>query len=320
MLQSGSDRTGALDFQASPTEYIARETPNAPLDLLLAAAERLDRGEVLPPELAEPLQHGSSIGGARPKVFLSDGDVKYVAKFSSLGDTFSAVKAEFVAMRLARLAGLDVAAVALKRVMGRDVLLVRRFDRDLTEQGWTRRAVVSGLTLLGLDERLAAHASYEELADIIRARFEAPVAALRELFSRMTFNILVGNTDDHARNHAAFWDGAWHTLTPAYDVCPQSRTGREASQAMQIHGAERRSQLLLCLAAAPRFRLAEEEAIGIMKRQIETIREHWEPVCQEAVLADADRRLLWRRQFLNGLAFEGLEDRLEDVVTDLPAR
>jgi len=59
------------------------------------------------------------------------------------------------------------------------------------------------------------------LADIIRARFSNPQATLHELFARMVFNVLVGNTDDHARNHAAFWDGEWLALTPAYDICPQ---------------------------------------------------------------------------------------------------
>ena len=78
--------------------------------------------------------------------------------------------------------------------------------------------MVSALTLLGLDVRMAAHASYEALADIVRARFTAPVETLKELFARMTFNILVGNTDDHARNHATFWDGEYFTLTPAYDI------------------------------------------------------------------------------------------------------
>lgn len=320
MLHSGSDRIGALDFQASPTSHVPRETPNATLADLLEAAERVDEGRDLPPALAEPLQHGSSIGGARPKALLRDDDRKYVAKFSSSSDAYSAVKAEFIAMRLARLAGLDVAPVALTQALGREVLLVERFDRERTRRGWTRRAIVSGLTLLGLDERLAAHASYEELADIVRARFTEPATALRELFARMTFNVLVGNTDDHARNHAAFWDGAWHTLTPAYDICPQSRTGREASQAMRIHGRARRSRLSLCLAAGLRFRLAEEEAVAIMKGQIGTIRQHWDAVCEVARLGPADRQLLWRRQFLNDLAFEGLEDRLDDVLRGLPGR
>lgn len=177
--------------------------------------------------------------------------------------------------------------------------------------------MLSVLPLLRLDERMAAHESYEELADIIRARFTAPLETLREFFARMTFNILVGNTDDHARNHAAFWDGSYLALAPAYDICPQSRVGREASQAMQVHGRERRSQLTLCLAAASKFLLTAEEAIEIMRHQIAPLRSHWDEVCDEARLADVDRRMLWRRQFLNGLAFEGMEARLGKVIGGL---
>ena len=134
----------------------------------------------------------------------------------------------------------------------------------------------------------------------------------------MTFNILVGNTDDHARNHAAFWDGDGLTLTPAYDICPQSRTGREASQAMQIHGLERRSQLSLCLAAANKFLLSEERALATMADQVTAIVANWQAVCSEAQVNDNDQRLMWRRQFLNGLAFEGLESVLSDAIVSLP--
>ena len=319
LLHSGSDRIGALDFQISPSDHVPRESDNTPLDQLLTAAERVDQGLPLRPDLAEALQHGSAIGGARPKALVRDGDIKHVAKFSSSDDTYSVLKAEFIAMRLAHLAGLDVAHVELVRAMNKDVLLIRRFDRELTEAGWTRRAMVSALTLLGLDERMAAHASYEELADIVRARFTAPLKTLKELFARVTFNILVGNTDDHARNHAAFWDGEYFTLTPAYDICPQSRMGREASQGMQVHGRERRSQLSLCLAAANSFRLRDHDALEIMRRQIATIGQNWDKACGEARLTTADRRLLWRRQFLNDLAFEGLEDRLGGCLKDLPS-
>ena len=62
--------------------------------------------------------------------------------------------------------------------------------------------------MLALDEMMARYASYADLAEIVRQRFIDALATLRELFARITFNILVGNTDDHARNHAAFWDGA----------------------------------------------------------------------------------------------------------------
>ena len=319
MLRSGSDRTGALDFQASPKAYKPREDDNETLERLLESADRVDRGLPLAPDLAEALQHGTAIGGARPKALIRDGNNKYVAKFSSSTDTFSVVKAEFIAMRLASIAGLNVAPVKLVRAMNKDVLLIRRFDRELTENGWTRLAMVSALTLLGLDERFAAHASYEALCDIIRARFTAPSETLEELFARMTFNILVGNTDDHARNHAAFWDGESLTLTPAYDICPQARAGREASQAMQILGRERRSQLSLCLASANKFLLSEERALAIMQSQISVIAANWESACDEAKLNGADRRLLWRRQFLNDLAFEDLENRLDATISDLPA-
>ena len=229
MLRSGSDRTGALDFQASPRDYVPREADNETLEHLLDSADRVDRGLPLAPDPAEALQHGTAIGGARPKALIRDGDAKFVAKFSSSTDIYNVVKAEFIAMRLAAVSGLNVAPVSLARATNKDVLLIRRFDRERAGNGWIRRAMVSALTLLGLDERMAAHASYEALADIVRARFTDPAETLRELFARMTFNILVGNTDDHARNHAAFWDGDGLTLTPAYDICPQSRTGREAA-------------------------------------------------------------------------------------------
>ena len=174
MLRSGSDRIGALDFQASPRDYVPRESDNETLDRLVDSADRVDRGLPLAPDLAEALQHGTAIGGARPKALIRDDDIKYVAKFSSSTDTYSVIKAEFLAMRLARAAALNVAPVKLVRAVNKDVLLIRRFDREPAEAGWRRLALVSALTLLGLDERMAAHASYEALADIVRARFTAP--------------------------------------------------------------------------------------------------------------------------------------------------
>ena len=320
LLHSGSDRIGALDFQDSPEDYVARQGETASLDTLVRAAEKVEQGIPLEPVLAEALQHGTAIGGARPKALIEDGDRKYVAKFSSSSDTYNVVKAEYVAMRLAAIAGLDVASVSLVRAMDRDILLIGRFDRHKTENGWTRRAMVSGLTLFGLDALMAAHASYEDLTDIIRARFTRPKDTLKELFGRLVCNILVGNSDDHARNHAAFWDGAYLTLTPAYDICPQSRTGHEASQAMLIHGRERRSQLSVCLESCAKYHLSREEALQIVLHQIEVVRTRFEEVCDEAALGDVDRRLLWRRQFLNRLAFEGIESEIGSAIDGLGDR
>lgn len=308
LLESGSDRIGALDFQHSATEYVPRSATNAPLEELLAAAELVDKGVPLTPELEQALHHGTSIGGARPKALLEDGARKYIAKFSSSTDLYSVVKAEFIAMRLAALAGLNVAPVSLVQAAGKDVLLIERFDRIHARDGWQRKAMVSALTMLGLDEMMARYASYEELAEIIRHRFTNASATLKELFSRLTFNILCGNTDDHARNHAAFWDGEMLNLTPAYDICPQGRTGNEATQAMLISGNNRMSQLSACLEAAHNFLLSPEEAREIIERQISMIENNWRLVCDEADLSQTDRALFWKRQFLNEFAFQRYSD------------
>lgn len=146
---------------------------------------------------------------------------------------------------------------------------------------------------------MARYASYEDLAEIIRHRFAEPRQTLRELFSRLVFNILCGNTDDHARNHAAFWNGCQLELTPAYDICPQGRTGQEASQAMLIAGQNNLSQLSTCLQAAHNFLLSENDAKEIFAHTTSAITNNWVPVCEEAELSPVDAELLWRRQFLN---------------------
>lgn len=304
LLQSSSERIGALDFQDSASGYVARDAQSASLDELCAAADKVDRGIPLAPELAQALLHGTSLGGARPKVLMKDGARKVIAKFSASSDLYSVVKAEFVAMRLAQKVGLQVAPVQLTKALGKDVLLIERFDRVQRGDRWQRRAMVSALTLLELDEMMAAYASYENLAQIIRHRFVDAKATLRELYARIVFNILCGNTDDHARNHAAFWDGRSLALTPAYDICPQARVGQQASQAMLIQGRERNSQVAVCIAAAANFLLSRSQAIEIVNAQVQTITREWEATCDEAALSEVDRSLLWRRQFLNPFALQ----------------
>ncbi|MDH5412044.1 MAG: HipA domain-containing protein, partial [Alphaproteobacteria bacterium] len=193
LLESGSDRTGALDFQRSPTEYEPRLAGNATLEALLESVERVEKGLPLSPDIDQALNHGTSIGGARPKALIEDGGRKYVAKFSSTSDLYNVVKGEFIAMRLASLCGLDTAPVSLTRAAGRDVLLIERFDREARDKGWGRKCMVSALTLLGLDEMMARYASYQDLAEIIRHRFTDASSTLSELFGRIVFNILTGN-------------------------------------------------------------------------------------------------------------------------------
>ena len=308
LLESGSDRIGALDFQTSATEYAARASQNATLEELMHSAKKVEEGVPLSPELDLALQHGTALGGARPKALIDDGDRKYIAKFSASNDLYNVVKGEYIAMRLASLVGLNVAPVKLTQGLGKDVLLIERFDRTLSAKGWNRHALVSGLTLLELDENEARYASYEDLATLIRHRFTAPKETLEELFGRIVFNILAGNTDDHARNHAALWDGKHLSLSPAYDICPQGRTGGEASQAMLITGDKRLSQLTVCLEAASNFLLSDVRAREIIEAQINTVQTRWSAVCDEAGMSAVDRAFLWQRQFLNPFALHGFAE------------
>ena len=126
LLESGSDRIGALDFQLSATKYNPRVSDQATLDELLRSAERVEKGTPLQPDLDKALQHGSSLGGARPKALIGSGNRKFIAKFSTSTDLYNVVKAEFIAMRLAKLAGLNVASVRLAAALGKDVLLIER--------------------------------------------------------------------------------------------------------------------------------------------------------------------------------------------------
>ncbi len=308
LLRSGSDRIGALDFQVSPDEYAARDEGSASLEELMRAAQRIEDGLPFSPTLDQALLHGSSIGGARPKALLNDKDRKLIAKFSSTTDRYAVVKGEFAAMELARRASLDVASVKLEQVLGRDVLLIERFDRiGGTRQGAEqRRALVSALTILELDEMSARYASYEALAHKVRERFTDAPATLRELFARLAFNILVGNNDDHARNHAAFWDGEALTLTPAYDICPQPRVGGETTQAMSIRADGFRMSLLeACVREASTYLLSETQGREIIDHQIDVIELQWNEVCDIARMTEVERTYFWRRQFLNPYALQG---------------
>ncbi len=192
----------------------------------------------------------------------------------------------------------------LIEVHGHDALLVDRFDR--LDGGKRRRMVVSALTILNLDVMMGRYATYYDLADAIRSRFTEPRQTLRELFSRIVFNICVSNTDDHARNHAAFWDGESLTLTPAYDICPQPRSGGEATQAMAIRrDGYRYSQLAGCIpAATDTYLLSKADAKNIIDHQVSTIRSEWNEAAEAARLTAAEREQLWGRQILNPYALQ----------------
>ncbi len=300
LRESGSNRVGAIDVQASSDQFIARLT-HAPLDELVEAGDRLARGVPFSPELDDALTYGSAVGGARPKALVSDGAREHIAKFSVSTDVFPWMQAEAIGMELARRCGVTTAPTKLIRAAGRDVLLVERFDRP---GDGTRRSVLSALTLLGLHEMAARHGTYTDLIEVIRLRFAHPTNTRHELFRRIVVNIIVGNTDDHPRNHAAFWDGANLELTPAFDICPQPRNTGETSLAMAFGAnGERRARLDACVAAAPLYELSRDAARDVIDGCVSTVREQFRDVCETEGATDATRDLLWERAVCNPSIF-----------------
>lgn len=297
LAESGSDRIGALDFQDSASHYTPRGEA-ASLEQLLHAAELIEAGVTLPADLQAAAGHGTSIGGATPKALLVDDKRQLIAKFASTTDTRPVIQAEAAATFLAACVGIKVARSEICTVAGKKVLLLERFDRSVSGQ---RTQMLSALTILGVHEMEARYSSYPDLIDAIRkGPWDDIPQTLRELFTRLVFNVCIGNTDDHLRNHAAFWDGQHLRLTPAFDLTPQPRSGQIANQAIALtRTGERHSQLWLCRQVAAEFHLSAKEADQIIDHVISTIQSSWKDAINHAELSAKEAESLMGREFLN---------------------
>jgi serine/threonine-protein kinase HipA len=296
LLQSGSNRLGAIDFQTDVRDYQAREE-TATLEHLLEAAELVQRGMKLPEYLERALLYGTAIGGARPKALLYDHGRQYIAKFSTHTDTYDVVGAEAASIYIARKLGIPVTDAHVVNSMGRKALLLERFDRSADG---TRRSVVSGLTILDLPEQWVPTGSYPDLLDKLLQQSATARGLSASIFRRAAFNVAIGNTDDHLRNHAAFWDGSHLELTPAYDLSPVLRSGETATQALALNRkGDRTSSLETLVNAAADYRLDREVARGIAEEVVDAIAAHWDDAVAFAEITRSGRDLMLGRMFLN---------------------
>jgi serine/threonine-protein kinase HipA len=142
------------------------------------------------------------------------------------------------------------------------------------------------------------------MLDVLRELGRAPQDVGRSLFERVVFNVAIGNNDDHARNHAAFWDGQSLELTPAFDLTPQIRSTDTSAQAMAIgRDGSRASQFSVCVTAAADYGISRPEAREIVDRVVSTIEQQWRDAADSTGMSEADRQVLWRRSILNGSVF-----------------
>lgn len=315
LLRAPDDRAGALGFGLSTEPPFPENRFNRTLDLerLQQAADALIDGN---PELAGSAAEeaedllmlgGTSMGGARPKAVVEDDDALWIAKFARTDDSYNQPRTEHALLQLARLCGLDAADSRLATVAGRDVLLIRRFDRDRAGDGYRRHRMVSAVTLLRTDDDPTTRRdwSYLLLADEIRRVSDAPREDLRELYRRMVFNAAISNLDDHPRNHATLARGNEWRLSPAYDLTPFPVISQERSLALDcgLHG--RGAYRANLVSGHGRFMIDIEEATEIFDRIVETVRSEWESELRCAGVTKAGCEQLSRAFVYEGLLYHG---------------
>jgi serine/threonine-protein kinase HipA len=301
LLHSPEDRVGALAFGRgkTPPAPTARFNQVIALEKLLKFAEAVaaDDSITLPPQFAELIQPGTSLGGARPKNVVETEDGLWIAKFPEKGDRWNNTRVEASMLTLARECGLRACDARVVEVADADVLLVRRFDRMTTPEGYLRHRFVSALTVLDAGESIADRArwSYLMLADELRRRSHRSSADLSELFGRMVFNALISNTDDHPRNHGLIAPGRDFELAPAYDLTPNPLTGVERRDlALTVGRFNRYANRENLLSECERFRLDKPRAAALIDQMKQTVGNRWHAVLRSHGVTEKDRTLLAR--------------------------
>jgi serine/threonine-protein kinase HipA len=249
----------------------------------------------------ELLRLGTSMGGARPKAVVEDADGLWLAKFNLTDDKWNMARVEHAMLLLARACGLLAATSRVETVGDRDVLLVKRFDREKIGNDYTRARMVSALTLLRADETQRERWSYVMLAEELRRISADPKHDAAELFRRMALNALISNIDDHPRNHAVIAPQQQWRLSPAYDLTPSVPVSTDRRDlAMAAGDLGRWANARNILSQAPRFLLNATEAAAMLDAMEETVRNGWYAIARGAGVTEADCATI-----ANAFAYDG---------------
>ena len=296
-------RMGALRLKKDPDgEFLNSDSrlivpPLTSIKELTIAAqeyEKSDEANELPEEkwirqLAHP---GTSLGGARPKANVVDEkEHLWIAKFPSRKDVYDMALWEHLCHLLAKEAGINVAETNLIPAGndGYHALLSKRFDR--TDDG-KRIHFASAMTMTGLtdgDNHETGH-GYLDIVDFIIKGCCDVDENLSELYRRVAFNICVGNSDDHFRNHGFLLTKKGWTLSPAYDLNPTD----SMTQSLLIDNDSNESSLKRLLSACDDYYISSETAEQIIS-EVETAIGRWEIIAKKLQISDTEaNRFAWR--------------------------
>jgi len=296
LLRLSGMGVGCLQFSLSrtrPKEMPALATIDR-LSHLSSATENLLLKHQLTNDELLLLDPGSSMGGARPKVTVCDQENEWLVKFSRPDDLIDIPKVEYACMQLLSKLGINVPETKLMALgQGKSAYMIKRFDRIIGHP----IHFISAHSLFNTDRvRLIQDAhhdprSYIALARHLRAHSAHASDDCSELYSRMVANVLLKNTDDHARNHAMILDivtGKWR-LAPAFDVLPSFSSPGE--QALGIGRYGRESTIDNLLTASSAFGLSNEQALQRIHTMQAMIME-WEDYFSKCGVSASDLKLL----------------------------
>ena len=296
LLHSPDDRAGALGFglTAVPPAPLREYNRTIDLEKLQKIADAIIADEEIPQDDSDARQAheilgGTSMGGARPKVVVKDQGGLWIAKFNRKDDKWDYARIERAMLLLASECGIQVATSQRTTIGDRDVLLVKRFDREIADEGYRRARMLSALTLLRADENEHDKWSYIVLAEELRRLSSQPKRDAPELYRRMVFNALISNDDDHPRNHAIIAMNKSWKLSPAYDLTPStpvSTQNRDLALTCGDHGRAARADNLLtqCM----RFHVEPEQAARLIDEMEQIVKTRWHPIARAEGVTEQD--------------------------------
>lgn len=287
-------RMGGFRFAETPgSKFIncdasLRVPPLASVRELMHAAHEIEDSEekhLLPSKkwLVQLLHPGTSLGGARPKASVIDEDGRLtVAKFPSRKDDYDVGLWEHFCHVMGRKAGLNVAETST--IPGEDyhILLSKRFDRN---DNGKRIHFASALTLLGLTDgdNASTGYGYPDIVDFIIKHGSNVEQNLEELYRRVAFYIIVGNSDDHFRNHGFLLTRKGWKLSPAYDINPTL----SENQSLLINSLTSESNLDILLESAENYMISKEKA-AIIIAEVKSAMKSWRSEAQRLGLPQRD--------------------------------
>lgn len=265
-----------------------RVPPLANIKELMRAAREIEISEekhLLPSKkwLVQLLHPGTSLGGARPKASVVDDDgCLTIAKFPSRKDDYDVAQWEHFCHVMGRKAGINVADTRTIYGENYHILLSKRFDRNSDGK---RLHFASALTLLGLTDgdNASTGYGYTDIVDFIIRHGSNVEQNLEELYRRVAFYIIVGNSDDHFRNHGFLLSRKGWELSPAYDINPTLAD----SQSLLVNRSTSDSDLSILLSSAGEYMLSSQRAESIVD-EVKTAMKTWRTEARRLGLPQRD--------------------------------